>query len=178
MVFAGNDTIYCSYVPQITVHGNATNYDETLWMTLGDGHFTDPMNNLVAHYIPWTQDKLHGVDLLLGAHSTQPCYGVTWDTVHISFDDCTGVNTISKDFSVSIQPNPSKGSIDILMSNLGNQTINIDVTDLSGRVLYRKTYADSGNDAKVHLDLSIPAGMYLLNVKTGTFARTEKIIIQ
>jgi hypothetical protein len=146
-------------------------------MTLGDGYFSDPMN-LVTQYFPWTQDKLNGVDLILAARSISPCSGVTYDTVHISFDECTGINTIPKDFTVSIQPNPSKGSIDLLMSNPGNQTVNIDITDLSGRELYRKTYTGPGNVVKDHLDLSIPAGIYFLNIKTNKIARTEKIIIQ
>jgi hypothetical protein len=136
------------------------------------------MNNLVTQYVPWTQDKLTGVDLILAAHSTLPCSGNTYDTVHVSFDACTGVNTRAKDLTVSIQPNPSKGSIDLLMSNLGNQTVNIDITDLSGRELYRKTYSGPGNDVKDHLNLSIPAGTYLLHIKTSTIARTEKLIIQ
>jgi hypothetical protein len=177
-VFAGNDTIYCSYVSEFTVHGSATDYDETLWATLGDGHFTDPINNLVTQYIPWTNDKLYGVDLILAAHSPLPCSGVTYDTVHISFDECTGVNTLSKDFTVSIQPNPSKGSIDLRMSKPGDQTVTINITDLLGRELFRKTYTDPGNEVKDHLNLSIPAGTYLLNIKTNTVARTEKIIIQ
>jgi len=175
--FAGNDTTYCSYVPQFTVHGTATNYNETLWMTLGDGHFADPMS-LVTQYIPWTQDKLNGVDLVFGAHSPSPCSGVTYDTVHISFDACTGVKAVPKDLSVNIRPNPSNGSIDLMMSNLGNQTVSIDVTDLSGHELYRKTYTNPGNDVKDHLDLSIPGGVYFLNIKTSTIARTEKLIIQ
>ena len=107
-----------------------------------------------------------------------PCSGVTYDTVHISFDECTGVNTLSKDFTVSIQPNPSKGSIDLRMSKLGDQTVTINITDLLGRELFRKTYTDPGNEVKDHLNLSIPAGTYLLNIKTNTVARTEKIIIQ
>jgi Secretion system C-terminal sorting domain len=177
-VFAGNDTIFCSYVSEFTVHGSATNFDETMWSTLGDGHFTNPINNLVTQYIPWTQDKLNGVNLVLVAHSPLPCSGVTFDTVHISFDECTGMNTTSKDLTVCIQPNPSRGSMDLLMSNLGNQTVNIDVTDLLGREIYRKTYADPGNRVKDHLNLSIPAGTYLLHVKTTTISTTEKLIIQ
>jgi len=176
--FAGNDTIYCSYVPEFTVHGSATDYDETLWSTLGDGHFTNPINNLVTQYIPWTQDKLNGVYLILTAHSPLPCSGVTNDTVYISFDECTGVNAISNDVTVSIQPNPSKGSIDLLMSKLGNQTVDIDITDLEGRELCRKTYTSPGNDLKEHLNLSIPAGTYLLHIKTAAVSRTEKLIIQ
>ncbi len=176
-VFAGNDTIYCSYVPEFALHGSAENYDESLWMTLGDGQFSNPMN-LVTQYFPMTQDKLNGVDLILVAHSPLPCSGVTYDTVHIFFDECTGVSAISKDFTVSIQPNPSKGSINLQMSDLGNQTVNIDITDLSGREFYRKTYTNPGNNVKDHLNLTIPAGLYLLKIKTNTFTRTEKLIIQ
>ncbi len=175
--FAGNDTIYCSYVPEFTVQGNATEYNETLWMTLGDGHFTDPMNP-VTQYFPWVQDKLNGVDLIFAAHSVSPCSGVSYDTVHISFDECTGVNAISQDFTVSIRPNPSKGSIDLRMINPGTETVNIDITDLTGREIFRKTYPNPGNYVKDHLNLSIPGGIYLMHIKTKTVARTEKIIIQ
>jgi len=176
--FAGNDTTYCSYVSEFTLHGSATDYDETLWSTLGDGYFSNPVNNLGPQYFPWTQDKSNGVDLILVAHSPLPCSGITYDTVHISFDACTGVNTVSKDFTLSIHPNPSKGSVDLWMSNMGNQTVNMNITDLTGRELFRKTYTNPGNEVKDHLDLSIPAGTYFLNIRTGTHARTEKLIIQ
>ena len=103
---------------------------------------------------------------------------MSYDTVHISFDECTGVNAISQDFTVSIRPNPSKGSIDLRMINPGTETVNIDITDLTGREIFRKTYPNPGNYVKDHLNLSIPGGIYLMHIKTKTVARTEKIIIQ
>ena len=177
--FAGNDTTFCNYVPVFTVNGIGTGYSQSLWTTLGDGHFTDP-TSMVTQYTPWTQDKLHGVYLVLSLQSQLPCHASVSDTVHIMFDPCTGItDPLARNLSITIQPNPSDGSFDLSIGNLGNQAADIVITDMQGHSVYHQVYQAAGNNVKDHIDLSfLPKGSYIIKVKTDTRNQIEKIIIQ
>ncbi|MCX6286158.1 MAG: T9SS type A sorting domain-containing protein [Bacteroidetes bacterium] len=176
---AGNDTTYCNYVPVFTVHGNGVGYDQSLWSTLGDGYFDSP-TNMVTQYHPMTDDKNNGVQLVLTVHAMLPCHGLAYDTVHIMFDPCTGVNDpLARDLSITVQPNPSNGTFNLNIDNLGNQTADVVVTDIQGHSVYNKVYQSAGNSLQDHIDLSfLPKGSYIMKVKTDTRNKIEKIIIQ
>jgi hypothetical protein len=178
-VYAGADTTICSYVPVFTVHGQATGYDQALWTTLGDGYF-DNDTALVTQYHPWTQDKANGVYLILMAHASLPCHGVVSDTMHVVFSPCTGINNpASKDLVISIQPNPSNGTFNLNIDNLGNQSADVTITDLQGHSVYHQDYLSPGNSIRDHINLSfLSQGSYILKVKTETRNHVEKIIIQ
>jgi len=176
---AGNDTTYCNYVPVFTVHGSGVSYDQSLWQTLGDGYFDDPIN-MVTQYHPMTHDKDFGVKLVLTVHAVSPCSGLVNDTVHIMFDPCTGVNDpLAKELAIDIQPNPSNGTFNLNIDNLGNQTADVVVTDLQGHPVYHQVYTSAGSSVQDHMDLSfLPKGSYIMKVKTDTRNKIEKIIIQ
>lgn len=176
---AGNDTTYCNYVPVFSVHGSGSGYDQSLWSTLGDGHFDDP-TSLVTQYHPWTQDKANGVKLVLSVHSLLPCHGIVNDTVKIMFDPCTGViDPLARDLSINVQPNPSNGNFTLFIDNLGNQTANVVITDLQGHAVYNQVCQMAGNSLQKHIDLSfLPKGSYIMKVTTDTRNKIEKLIIQ
>jgi hypothetical protein len=175
---AGVDTTYCLYVSVFTVHGSGTGYDQSLWSTLGDGHFDVP-TNMVCQYTPWTVDKTNGyVNLVLTTHSMSPCHGNVSDTVRITFDPCTGVADLNKELNISVQPNPSNGIFDLNIANLGNQSADVVVTDLQGHQVFHQIYKPE-NTMKQHIDLSfLPKGSYIMNVKTETRNQIEKIILE
>ena len=176
---AGNDTIYCSYVPVFTVHGTGTDYDQVLWQTLGDGTFDDP-TAAVTQYHPMTLDKTTGVKLIFSVHSALPCHGLVSDTVHITFDPCTGLSDIIKrELNITVKPNPSNGIFDLTIDYLGNQTADVQVTDLAGHEVYHHTYQSAGTSLTDHLNLSyLPKGSYIMKVKTDTRNQVEKIILK
>ncbi|MEI8006795.1 MAG: T9SS type A sorting domain-containing protein [Bacteroidota bacterium] len=175
---AGVDTTYCNYVPVFTVHGSGTGYDQSLWTTLGDGTFDHPQN-MVCQYTPWTNDKTSGhVSLILTTHSMSPCHGNTNDTLHITFDPCTGIVDLNKALNISVQPNPSNGIFDLNIANLGNQSADVVVTDIQGHQVFHKVYTPAGT-MKQHIDLSFLAkGSYIMKVTTETRNQIEKIIIE
>ncbi len=176
---AGNDTTYCNYVPVFTVHGSGIGFDQNLWGTMGDGYFDDP-TLLVTQYHPMTEDKLNGVKLYLTLHAQAPCTGLAVDTVRIMFDPCTGLNDpLTRDLNINVQPNPSNGTFNLIIDNLGKQSADVMVTDLQGRSVYHQVYKPAGNSIQDHLDLSfLPKGSYIMKVQTDTRSKIEKIIIQ
>jgi hypothetical protein len=135
---------------------------------------------MVTQYTPWTQDKLHGVYLVFSLQAQLPCHGSVSDTVHIMFDPCTGItDPLARNLSITIQPNPSDGSFDLSIGNLGNQAADIVITDMQGHSVYHQVYQAAGNNVKDHIDLSfLPKGSYIIKVKTDTRNQIEKIIIQ
>lgn len=176
---AGNDTTYCNYVPVFAVFGSGDYFDQNLWSTLGDGYFDDP-TAMVTQYHPMAGDKANGVDLVLTLHALQPCHGNVSDTIHITFDPCTGVNDpLAKDLNIRVQPNPSNGIFDLLIDNLGNQSVEVVLTDLQGHSVFTHVYQTAGNKLSDHMNLSyLPKGSYILKIKTATRNQIEKIIIQ
>ncbi|MCX6282830.1 MAG: T9SS type A sorting domain-containing protein [Bacteroidetes bacterium] len=176
---AGNDTTYCNYVPVFTVHGSGIGYDQNLWQTMGDGYFDDP-TLMVTQYHPMTDDKLNGVKLYLTVHAKPPCSGLVVDTVHILFDPCTGLNDpLTRDLNINVKPNPSNGTFNLIIDNLGKQSADVVVTDLQGHPVYHQVYKPAGNNLQEHLDLSfLPKGSYIMKVQTDTRSKIEKIIIQ
>jgi len=176
-VNAGNDTTYCNYVPVFTVHGTASGFDESLWSTLGDGHFDNPMS-LVAPYHPGALDKQNGVTLILQIHPVAPCYGLRGDSVKIHFDPCTGVNSLSSgDPEIQIQPNPSNGLFEFTVQNCVNMTADVSVTDLLGHVVFQAKYEPQGTTLRKKLDLSyLSRGSYMMTVSTANGRQVKNII--
>ncbi|MEI8005381.1 MAG: T9SS type A sorting domain-containing protein [Bacteroidota bacterium] len=177
-VNAGNDTTYCNYVPVFTVHGTASGFDESLWSTLGDGHFDNPMS-LIAPYHPGALDKQNGVTLILQIHPVAPCYGLRGDTVKIHFDPCTGVNSLaSGDPEIQIQPNPSNGLFEFTVQNCVNMTADVSVTDLLGHMVFQAKYEPQGTTLRKKLDLSsLSKGCYMMTVSTANGRQVKSIII-
>jgi len=176
-VSAGNDTTYCNYVPAFIVRGNASGYDQSLWSTLGDGWFDDPMA-IVTQYHPMALDKQNGVTLLLQIHPVSPCHGLKGDTVQITFDPCTGVGGPgSGNPDISIQPNPSNGLVELTVNNC-SLTADVSVTDLLGHLVFHKAYETRGTTLRQQMDLSfLSNGSYLVTVKTAGGRQVKNLII-
>ncbi len=89
-------------------------------------------------------------------------------------DACTGLNDR---FSVknSFYPNPTSGEIFIVPSSTG--ILNIQLYDLIGMKVFEKIYEVTQLESvKVNLK-SIPAGLYLLQIRRGTEISTSRITI-
>jgi hypothetical protein len=75
-----------------------------------------------------------------------------------------------------LYPNPSTGKFYFESSNLINDPIELQVMDLTGRIVYERQPAIS---EKFEIDLSEQQkGMYFVRVKSGEGLFTEKIVIQ
>lgn len=77
-----------------------------------------------------------------------------------------------------IYPNPNNGNFNIQFeSNSGNE-IKISVYDISGRVIFGKTYQNTGVfNQNLQLN-NVQAGTYLVNVQDGENKTTKRIIIK
>jgi subtilisin-like proprotein convertase family protein len=105
----------------------------------------------------------------------------TLDNWYVEF--CTTTITLNNPDSVAFQnlkvfPNPSNGSFKLEFSNTFNRNIDINVFDMRGRSVFKKTYqktADFNEEIKLN---NIQTGMYILKVSDGVRVSTKKLIIE
>jgi hypothetical protein len=87
----------------------------------------------------------------------------------------TGLNEIPKDW-FSIFPNPSDGKFYLDALSSSNDLIELQVMDLTGRIVYEIQHAIS---ERYEIDLSgQQKGMYFLRVKAGKVVANRKMIVQ
>jgi len=93
-----------------------------------------------------------------------------------------GIEKVLNKFDESgVYPNPSNGLVKLTVNILADVDVQIDVTDMNGRVVheYDGPTLHKGRN-QVEIDLSgVDAGMYFVNLKTDEgVALTEKVMIQ
>lgn len=82
----------------------------------------------------------------------------------------------TKEFYVSISPNPARGLVNIFIEN-NRHTATVQLTDLNGKMLKQQTVAP-GNSQVIRLDITgLARGMYLIKLQGDGYHRTEKILI-
>ncbi|WP_370103819.1 GEVED domain-containing protein [Winogradskyella sp.] len=80
--------------------------------------------------------------------------------------------------SLSIYPNPNNGTFNIGFNPKSGEDISINVYDISGRIIYNKTYNSvSRFDEVVSLN-NAQSGVYLLNISDGSNKVTKKIVVE
>lgn len=91
--------------------------------------------------------------------------------------NCTlSVNQFNKNEIVNIYPNPApKGQLNVSINKYIGK-INIQVVDLSGKIVYSSNNIDFNNEKLINLN-SLQAGMYIIKVSNETLNHSEKIFI-
>ena len=177
-VFAGNDTLICSN-NSLALSGYAIRQDSLLWTTAGDGIFdNDTILNPV--YTPGENDKTNGfVKLTLTASATTPCTDSISDDIIVSIDECTNIFDLSKnEISVFIQPNPTKGIFTINIQNAECKTINVNIYNISGKIVLKNKLINTDKILKNFNLSSYPKGVYFIEVICGDIRKTEKLLIE
>ena len=80
--------------------------------------------------------------------------------------------------NLSIYPNPSRGSFTILFDDASSNLVELDIFDLSGRYVFKKSY-ETYSSFNQNIDLKgVSSGMYLVQIKDGNRTITKKIILE
>jgi hypothetical protein len=77
----------------------------------------------------------------------------------------------------SVYPNPGREQFQILIPGSGNKAINIQLTDMTGRVVVSKTDRATGGQYRLSVPVSLK-GMYLLQVSSGAAIYQQKLMIE
>jgi len=177
-VFAGNDTLINSSA-QFYTNASGENFDLVEWTTAGDGEFEDPaMLNTI--YTPGEEDiNNESVELTLSASPIDPCVSDDSDKLILSFSPSVGIGELDEtDVQLSVSPNPSSGefSIDITLQNDADMTVKL--LNNAGEIIFtEKANRSSAYHKSVNLQY-LPKGIYFVQVETGKFSKTEKLVLQ
>lgn len=79
---------------------------------------------------------------------------------------------------LKLYPNPSNGKLNIKMSDLLDHQLNLEIVDLSGRLVFSWALHTQDSSLETQLDLNVPKGVYLLNIKGDHTNLSQKLIIE
>ncbi|MCH2193114.1 reprolysin-like metallopeptidase [Kordia sp.] len=142
------------------------------------GTFAPPANSLLA--------TLGGINpsgdwILVAADFYNGDTGVINE---VSIELCTTTTTVTlsnEEFELenfTLYPNPNKGEFSLSFNSTSGEDINIDVHDISGRLIYTKGYnATSNFDENISLK-NVSTGMYLITVTDQERTVTKKLIVE
>lgn len=79
----------------------------------------------------------------------------------------------------SIYPNPNRGEFTVKLNSLSSdEAININVSDIRGRLIFNNLYSNSSSFNQIINLNSVQSGMYLVTVSSGGQKTTKKVIVQ
>jgi hypothetical protein len=79
---------------------------------------------------------------------------------------------------LKIYPNPSKGNLNIKLSDLLDRSLNLEIVDLGGRIVLSNSLQTESSSLDLQLELSLSPGLYLVNIKGDRTSVSEKLIIE
>jgi hypothetical protein len=80
---------------------------------------------------------------------------------------------------VALAPNPTNGNAYVVVKDADNTSVQIRVSDVTGKSVFTTTQTINGNEAQItipHSYISV-AGMYMVQVITGNQERTLKLVV-
>lgn len=91
--------------------------------------------------------------------------------------DACGLSNTDFDFNnnFSFFPNPSKGQITVVWSNLTLE--NIEIFDINGRLIVKQDYNRSGNEMNINLS-QLSSGIYILKAASNYGTIAKKLIME
>ena len=119
-----------------------------------------------------------------GSHSIQ--YSVTTGnncsetfTTKIRVDDCTGIGDLNILGAIKVYPNPFTNSLNIELTGLNNERIDISLTDVVGRtVLFESKDIYKGkNVINLKVRDNISTGFYVLEVRQSDHSFLFKLVM-
>ncbi len=99
-------------------------------------------------------------------------------SVSIEFIDCTGINELSS-VDMTIYPNPSDGFFNIELTGEANKPLAINVTNVSGKVVYKQDNIIVSGRTLQDINISEhSAGIYNITVTDGIRSISQKIVLR
>ncbi len=89
------------------------------------------------------------------------------DNINIDNNSTIGITEASQVPSIGVYPNPSFGLFNVSLENMTGKVIQVEVTDVQGRVVWEQNVTNSAKTLKTSFDLSKHAkGIYNLRITT------------
>ena len=101
----------------------------------------------------------------------------SYDTVSITFIDCTGIEDLGQQQYIRVFPNPGKGDFSIELP-IGITHGTVELRDFSGRLVYKEDFHSTSKSGLINLKTGLLAGVYILSINIHNHIYKEKLIIQ
>jgi hypothetical protein len=91
----------------------------------------------------------------------------------------TGIGSKTEESLLKIFPNPAKDVINIDIFGYPEEDVQFTVYDIGGRKVFGKSFRSRQGKGQYSLDLGgLEGGLYILNIRSSSFERSEKLVIQ
>jgi hypothetical protein len=178
-VFAGNDTLVCSDVTTLQLHGEATHYKSFIWGSSGNGVFSN-RNSLSTTYTFGSHDyQVDSVDLYLVVFGSSPCPVRITGTRRITLDPCTGIQpSSSENFEVAVKPNPARESVTVTLKSMANKPAELTLTDTKGVILFSEEISATSQTVLSQINLrGYSPGIYFIRVKAENKVVIKQLVV-
>jgi len=93
--------------------------------------------------------------------------------------DNSGVNDLFLGGKVNIFPNPADNQLNVSFNAVNNASLDISLTDISGRVIVKENHNTSIGENKILVDLSeYTTGIYFLKIADGNSSMDFKVVVK
>ncbi len=124
---------------------------------------------------------IYNIRGIVTQYAFNPPYTTGFDINPRSINDfiqVTGINSVSNDASeATIYPNPNTGSFIIKFSDNTITNAQVDIFDISGRMVYSARQSADGGAIRISAD-GLNAGIYIVEVRSGENIFRNKITVQ
>ncbi|MFZ6052032.1 fibronectin type III domain-containing protein [Halocola ammonii] len=158
------DTI-CTYnssiIPDITGLPGGT-------FSAGDGLDIDPETGEID---PATSD-VGSYEVFYETMEDSLCTDMQMTTIVV--DPCTGVDEFDNLTSVGVYPNPASSVLNLDFTGI-DEKVNIEVMDMTGKVVMSETFANPSNE---EINVSgFESGLYMIRLSTETSTVTKRVVV-
>lgn len=106
-------------------------------------------------------------------------YSTSTPMVRMNFDPSLGVNEVENSYELSVYPNPANTNATVSFSLNNEANVSINVTDLSGKVVYTNALGTVNGTQSVNVNTdALNSGVYMVNVTVDGNVSTQKLVIR
>jgi hypothetical protein len=147
----------------------------------GDAHIVNYSFTLPAG---WDESEIQIIGLLIDPTGKIDNAGSVDITTAVANGYETGINAgisqvLSSSKAVVLAPNPASGSSAILLNLATESDVNIELTDLNGKLITSGTYTNLSGAQSISMNLNgLSAGIYAVNILVNGTLYTEKLVVE
>jgi hypothetical protein len=105
-------------------------------------------------------------------------YTTNTPMVRLNFSPAS-INEVSSNFGLNVYPNPANTSATISMALSNEANVVINVTDLSGKVVYTNALGKVNGAQKITVNTdSLSSGVYMVNLSVDGAVSTQKLVVR
>ena len=147
-----------------TVVANET--DENITLATSSSIYTAGATWVIFGTNPWANSEDYGFEV---AYLLRPNFGEVVEST-------VGLSEIN-DNKISIYPNPSTGNFNLNMSGLNASTVDVSITDVSGKVVLNTSFntVNGGLNAPINIS-NVEEGVYIVRVN-GDSSIVKRIVV-